>query len=280
MQELTVGALRLIVLDDGSFPFPARYFFSNVPEAAWRREVPTDAEGKIPVGHNYALLQTAGELVAIDTGYGDDTHGGRTGHLLEELARAGYRREQVSAVVNTHAHGDHTSRNTLLDGGRREPAFPNARYYLGRADWDRFNGPEGRVHHFDQQLRSLADCGVLTLVDGALQLTPELSLLPTPGHTPGHMSVVIESQGAMAIYLGDLCHHPQHFSHPGWVSCFDTDPGLTPQTRKWVFRMALEHDALLVCPHAVAPGLGRLTPVRGGVAWSPITTASRQTQMS
>jgi glyoxylase-like metal-dependent hydrolase (beta-lactamase superfamily II) len=270
MHKSTVGEVQLIVLDDGSFPFPARLLFGNVPEATWRQELATDAEGKIAVGHNYALLESAGSRIVIDTGYGDDTHGGRTGHLLEELARTGYRREDVTMVVNTHAHGDHISRNTVLEDGVSKPAFPGARYYLGRADWDRFNGPDGEMHHFGQHLRRLGDLGMLTLVDGALQLTPEVSLLPTPGHTPGHMSVLIQSRGKMAIYLGDLCHHPLHFGHPDWVSCFDTDPGLTPDTRRWVFRMALAHDALLVCPHAAAPGLGRLRPTRHGVAWSPI----------
>jgi glyoxylase-like metal-dependent hydrolase (beta-lactamase superfamily II) len=271
MHESALGDVQLVSLNDGSFPFPARYFFSNVPEAVWRRELATDSEGKIPVGHNYALLKSAGELIVIDTGYGDDTHGGRTGHLLDELARTGHRRDAVTSVVNTHAHGDHISRNTVLADGLSKPAFPNARYYLGRGDWDRFNGPDGQLHHFGQHLRRLADLGMLTLVDGALQLTPEVSLLPTPGHTPGHMSVLIQSHGKMAIYLGDLCHHPLHFAHPDWVSCFDTDPGLTPKTRAWVFQMALAHDALLVCPHAAAPGLGRLRQTARGLAWSPVT---------
>jgi glyoxylase-like metal-dependent hydrolase (beta-lactamase superfamily II) len=267
MHELATGDVRLAVLDDGSFPFPARYFFSNVPEAVWRGELATDSQGKIPVGHNYALLESAGELILVDTGYGDDTHGGRTGHLLDELARAGYRPEQVTMVANTHAHGDHIGRNTVLEHGRSRPTFPNAHYYLGRADWDRFNGPDGKLHHFGQHLRRVAQLGMLTLVDGALQLTPQVALLPTPGHTPGHMSVTIESRGQTAIYLGDLCHHPLHFAHPDWVSCFDTDPGLTPRTRAWVFEMALAHDALLVCPHAAAPGLGRLRRADRGVAW-------------
>jgi glyoxylase-like metal-dependent hydrolase (beta-lactamase superfamily II) len=274
MHAAAVGAVGLWVLDDGRFPFPARLFFSNVPEQTWRRELATDADGKIPVGHNYPLIESFGKLVLVDTGYGDDTHDGRTGHLLEELARSGHRPDQVTLVVNTHAHGDHTSRNTIHGGGERKPTFPNARYYLGRADWDRFAGPEGAVHHVDEQLRPLAACGVLTLVDGPLALTPEVTLLPTPGHTPGHMSVVIRSHGEMAICLGDVCHHPLHFAHPDWVSCFDTDPGITPRTRSLVFAMALEHDALLLCPHAAAPGLGRLRRTAAGVEWVPVETGS------
>lgn len=268
MHEAFIGKVRLTVLDDGTFRFPARYFFSNVPEEVWRSELATDDEGKIPVGHNYALLKSGEDLIVVDTGYGDDTHDGRTGHLLEEFDRTGYRREQVSMVVNTHAHGDHISRNTCMEGEGSTPSFGNARYFLGRADWDYFDGLQGEVHHFDRQLRSLAERGVLTLVDGALQLTPEVSLLPTPGHTPGHMSVVIQSCGQMAIYLGDVCHHPLHFSHPEWVSSFDTHPELTPDTRARIFGMALAHRALLVCPHAAAPGIGRLRQTDGGVTWS------------
>lgn len=269
MQSRAIGLLTVCSLDDGSFPFPARYFFSNALDAAWQAELATDAEGKIPVGHNCGLVASGSELVLVDTGYGDQTHDGRTGHLLDELAAAGYRPEQVTMVVNTHAHGDHTNRDTVTTHGHIAPAFPNARYFLGRADWDRFSGPEGQVHRFDQQLRCLLDLGKLTLVDGPLQLTPEMSLLPTPGHTPGHMSVLIQSQGATAIYLGDVCHHPLHFSHPGWVSCFDTHPAVTALTRAWLFRLALEKHALLVCPHAAAPGFGRLVPCAAGVAWTP-----------
>jgi glyoxylase-like metal-dependent hydrolase (beta-lactamase superfamily II) len=269
MYRCTVGEVGLVLLDDGSFPFPIRHFFANVSEAHWRKEAATDADGKIAVGHNCALVASRRELVLIDTGYGDDTHGGRTGQLLAELAHAGYRPEQVSMVVNTHAHGDHTGRNTILVERDRKPAFPNARYYLGRQDWDHFAGQEGKVHHFDEQLRSLARLGLLTLVDGPLQLTPAVSLLPTPGHTPGHMSVLIESRRQTAIFLGDLCHHPLHFAHPDWVSCFDTDPTLTPATRARLFQLALARDALLVCPHAAAPGLGRLRRIADGLSWWP-----------
>jgi glyoxylase-like metal-dependent hydrolase (beta-lactamase superfamily II) len=173
-------------------------------------------------------------------------------------------------VVNTHAHGDHTSRNTILAEGRRSPTFAHARYFLGRADWDRFAGPQGAVHHFDAQLRALDQPGMLSLVDGPLALTPEVSLLPTPGHTPGHMSVIIRSRGQTAICLGDVCHHPLHFAHPGWVSRFDTDPAITPATRAALFRMALDDDALLLCPHAPAPGFGRIRRTGQRYEWEPL----------
>jgi glyoxylase-like metal-dependent hydrolase (beta-lactamase superfamily II) len=96
-------------------------------------------------------------------------------------------------------------------------------------------------------------------------------LKPTPGHTPGHTSVLIESQGHHAIYLGDLCHHPLHFSHPDWVSSFDTHPDITPRTRAKFFAFAAGLDALVVCPHAPSPGLGHIKRTDGGFQWQPMT---------
>jgi glyoxylase-like metal-dependent hydrolase (beta-lactamase superfamily II) len=269
LRKLPVGQILLTVLDDGTLPFPAHLFFHNVPEAVWRRHVDTDAEGKIPVGHNYGLLDTGRELVVVDTGYGDDTHGGKTGHLLEEFERSGYRRDEVGIVILTHGHGDHIKRNTLLQNGKRRPTFPHACYMLARADWEWFEGP-GHVPEFDEQLAPLDRQHLLLRVEGAVQLSPEISLLPTPGHTPGHTSVLIESAGQSALFLGDVCHHPLHFSHPDWVSAFDTHPEITPRTRAWLFALAVERNALLVCPHAPSPGLGRLEKTGSGYAWQAL----------
>jgi glyoxylase-like metal-dependent hydrolase (beta-lactamase superfamily II) len=269
MRELTVGRIRLIVLDDGMWRFPAHYFFHNVPEAIWRAEVETDCEGKIAVGHNHGLLDTGRELIVIDTGYGADTHGGKTGHLLEEFDSTGYRREQVGMVILTHGHGDHIKGNTVLQDGQRRPSFPCARYLLARADHDWFAGP-GHVPEFDEQIATLERLGMLVLTEGRMQPSPGVTLLPTPGHTPGHASVLVESEEQCALFLGDVCHHPLHFAHPGWVSAFDTDPALTPHTRAWLFRLAIERHALLVCPHAPSPGLGRLRKSGEAYAWQAL----------
>ncbi|HEU4619484.1 MAG TPA: MBL fold metallo-hydrolase [Gammaproteobacteria bacterium] len=270
MHRVALGGIELTVLDDGVFSFPAKPFFRNVPESEWHDEVGADAEGRIRVGHNCGLVDLGGELIVVDTGYGDDTHGGAAGHLLEELDRAGRKREDVTLVVNTHAHGDHVKRNTIVEDGRRRPTFPRARYHLGVADRQWFAGRRGLVHEFDEQIGSIEALGQLALVDGEHALTPEALIHPTPGHTPGHASLIVESQGQTAIFLGDLCHHPLHFSHPDWVSEFDTDPEVTPRTRAMLFELAVERDALLVCAHAAPPGLGRLERANGGFVWEPV----------
>jgi glyoxylase-like metal-dependent hydrolase (beta-lactamase superfamily II) len=269
MTPLRVGRHTLYILDDGTFSFPAHFFFRNVAEELWRPHLDLDGAGKIRVGHNYAVLETDNDLIVFDTGYGDDTHGGQSGHLLADLGRAGFRREQVTKVVLTHAHGDHIKGNTVVEGGARVPTFPRARYHLARADWDWFRGP-GRVPEFDEQLATLECLGRVDLVDGELQLTPEVRLVPTPGHTPGHTTAVIASRGSTAIFLGDLCHLPLHVAHLEWVSTFDTDPERTPAMRAKIFTFAVERNAVIVCPHAPSPGLGRVTSRGGGFRWEPL----------
>jgi glyoxylase-like metal-dependent hydrolase (beta-lactamase superfamily II) len=257
------------VLNDGTFPFPAGYFFHNVAQATWREHVRADAHGKVPVAHHCALVESERELMLIDTGYGSDTHDGRTGHVLEQLALAGYRREQVSHVVLTHAHGDHIKGCTFVEDGERHPTFPNACYHLARADWDWFGGA-AQPPEFGDHLVSIQRMGLLAKFDAPLRIGAELALLPTPGHTPGHTSVLVESRGRSAIFLGDVCHHPLHFSHPGWVSSFDTHPQLTPRTRARIFELAIGLDAWVICPHAPALGIGRISRTDESFRWDPL----------
>jgi glyoxylase-like metal-dependent hydrolase (beta-lactamase superfamily II) len=272
VQKRRLGRFELCVLDDGSWCFPARFFFGNVPETVWKRRVAVDREGKIPVGHNYAAVRTDDDLIVIDTGYGADTHGGRTGHLLEELVRAGYGREEVTKVVTTHPHGDHIKGNTLVEDGRRQPTFPRARHYLARHDWDwaRTSETVRQTVEFDAHLATLDALGLLTLVEGAQPIAPGVSAFPTPGHTPGHTSVLIESAGDTAVVLGDVCHHVEHFSHLDWVSTFDTNPALTPQSRARVLQLAVERNALVMCPHVPYPGLGHVQRTEEGFRWHAV----------
>lgn len=275
MRKHLVGRIELASLDDGTFPFPAQNFFRDVPEEAWRAQLDADTQGRIAVGHNITLIDTGRSLIIVDTGYGDDTHEGQVGHVQEELQRAGHRAEEVTDVVITHAHGDHIKGCMLLEKGQqgqrgqRRPAFPRARYRMARADLEWFGGP-GRAPEFDEQITPLAGLGLLVPFEGPLRLTPEILLLPTPGHTPGHTSVLIESEGRTALVLGDVCHHPLHFSHPEWVSVYDTHPGITPRTRARLFALAAGRDALLVCPHAPPPGLGRLRRTGDSDSWQAL----------
>lgn len=271
MHRLSLGAVKLTVLNDGIWDFPASTFFANVPEDRWHDAARPGDDGRIQVGHNCALVETHDASIIIDTGYGADTHDGRTGHLLEELERAGRRPEDITLVINTHAHGDHIKGNTRTRDGVRVPTFPNARYLIGWRDWQRFHGKAGDVHEFSEHIVFLDRLGKLVLVAGGELLTPEVRLLPTPGHTPGHVSVLIESAGRAAIFLGDVCHHPLHVSQPSWVTALDSHPEKTPRTRAALFELAAELGALVIFPHALPPGLGYIERSGAGFHWHAST---------
>lgn len=267
MHELSLGAIDVVVLNDGTWSFPAKAFFANAPEERWRENVHADTQGRIPVGHHCALVAAGDDLILIDTGYGADTHGGCTGRLVDEIERAGRRPADVTVVVNTHAHGDHIKGNTRVRDRIRVPTYPNARYVLGRGDWMWFNGHRGGVHEFPEHIAFLAGLEKLTLAEGDERINSNVRLVATPGHTPGHMSVLVESGDRTAIFLGDVCHHPLHVAEPEWVSEFDSHPHVTPRTRAALFELAVEREALVILPHAPPPGLGRIERSNTGFRW-------------
>jgi Metallo-beta-lactamase superfamily len=269
MRKLSLGDVEIYVLDDGSLRCPASAFFANVPEAVWRAQARPDHEGKIPVGHNCALVRTQRELIVIDTGYGDDTHAGATGHLLEDLARTGYRCDQVSIVVSTHAHGDHIKRNTIVRGGKREPTFPQRplspcgsrlcvvrwcrpRTRVRRARHDARAGRHARA----RSAGSAAGAGGAAIADTRSYTgTHERADRGRRPHADLPRRSLPSSAAFRASRLGQQVRHRPH---------------VTPSTRETLFRRAVETDATVVCPHAMAPGLGKLAHAGGRFQWVPV----------
>ena len=129
----------------------------------------------------------------------------------------------------THIHPDHVGWN-LSDGS---PTFPNARYLVTRTDWDHWTQPEVREQapHVDEQMIPLEGLNVLDLIEGEYSVTDELTTLPTPGHTPGHISIVVSSGGESAFILGDVAHSPAQAQYTDWSPVFDVDPDLARQTQ-------------------------------------------------
>lgn len=164
-------------------------------------------------------------------------------------------------------------------------AFPRARYLVQRADWDAFQDPAMKAHapvpYIDEQVTPLRDLGVLDLLDGDHRLTGELAALPTPGHTPGHMSLLVESGGERAVLTGDVAVHPAQVTEPGWCFVLELDPAAATDQRQRFFGRALDEDLLLVACHFPAPGTGKVTPTPtaavGGRRWRRLTAGAPAT---
>ena len=213
------------------------------------------------------LVEAPGLRLVVDTCVGNDKpraapiFNNLQTAFLKDFEASGWRREDVSAVVCTHMHVDHVGWNTMLVDGKWVPTFANARYLLGETEWEHWSSHDGEGDHtaiLADSVRPLFEAGLVDLVGMDHVLTPEVRLVPTPGHTPGHVSVLIESQGKRAYITGDMMHHPCQIAHPEWSSGFDTDQTWSARTRQAFVADAAASDALIIGTHFPAPTAGHI----------------------
>ena len=273
-----VGAVRLARLPDnevtlhGAFLVPEFTPANVAAELGWLAPHFAAGDGRIVLSFHSMLVESAGRRIVIDTCMGNDKPRPsplwdaqldwhlRRGDYLERLAAAGFARESVDLVVLTHLHGDHVGWNTMLAGGRWVPTFPNARYLIVREEWEywsRADDPHFRIP-LEDSVRPVVDAGMVEWVGVNHRIDANLRLVPTPGHTHAHVSVVIESGGARAITTGDLIHHPLQCAHPEWNCRFDLDAAQARATRRDFLERAAADRALVFGTHFSAPSAGRV----------------------
>ena len=208
---------------------PAGFFPDATPSAlapyrSWLVPDFMTDEGEFRLSIHALVLETPSRRIVVDTCLGDhpipgfDDLGKDAANLLEGLEAAGTPRESVDCVLCTHLHFDHVGWNTMKVDGRFVPTFPNARYLFARKEWEHWSTTDARefASTFDDTVQPVVDAGQADLVDTDHRLCEEVRLVPTHGHTPGHVSVLIESGGARALITGDATHHPVQWAEPGW----------------------------------------------------------------
>jgi glyoxylase-like metal-dependent hydrolase (beta-lactamase superfamily II) len=233
-------------------------------------------EGRMLLSFQCFVLSTQGRNVMIDTCIGADrerefpvfTHMQTT--FLEDLAAAGFPHEAITDVLCTHLHFDHVGWNTRLVDGKWVPTFPGARYYFGRREWEHWKhllDTDGYHHlaHVKDSIEPVFEAGLVELIEPDFQLTGELSLIPTPGHTPGHVSVLIQSRGQSAVITGDIMHNPIQVALPAREGTFDMDKPRGAQTRVEFVERFSESGTLVIGTHFADPTAGHI--VKDGPSW-------------
>lgn len=285
--RLSVGNVEILTLNDNEGALPLNYIFPDVPSEAWapyRQRYPEIfSDPETWRGHFHCLvLRSQGRTILVDTGLGSNATnpgavsalaGGVDGRLMAELQMAGVRPEGIDTVFLTHLHPDHVGWNLSQRGASPRATFPRARYVCHQADWGAFKKPEVRgVFPFDfwaETIEPLEKLGVLDLLSGEKVLTSEITALPTPGHTPGSMSLAIVSGGQRALLLGDVFHCPPQVQETDWRFSFDMEPALAVQTRRrMVDRAEAENAIVTVCHYA--GGFGRIVRIQGRRYWQGI----------
>ncbi len=277
MQRWQIGAVRVTRVVElettsiGSFVLPDAVPPSLAP-IPWLRPNFVDDQGRLVMSIHALVVESEGRRMVVDTCLGNDKQRPmpdwnlRKGPFLRDLADAGFPRESIDTVVCTHLHVDHVGWNTMLENGRWIPTFPHARYLIGRKEWEYWKDqPDDMRPIMDDSVRPVLDAGLADLCDSDHRINSEVWLEPTPGHTPGHVSVRISSRGEDAVITGDLMHHPCQLAHPEWASAFDFDQAQGRVTRRAFLERYADRPVLVIGTHFATPTAGRI--VRDGGAF-------------
>jgi len=237
---------------------------SALADIGWLKPHFIDEQHHLRMSIHALLVKTPTMTLVVDTCFGNDKphellqNAALSTEFLAALDSAGAPRETVDRVICTHLHVDHVGWNTMLIDGQWHPTFPNARYLFGADEYAHWCGVnEGdRPQIMAESLQPVFDAGLVDLVALDHRVCPEIRLMPTTGHTPGHVSVVIESRGETAIITGDMMHHPCQIARPDWSTSFDSDRAASAVTRNAFLSDVADRPVLLIGTHFVAPTAG------------------------
>ena len=279
-----VGNAEIVALSDGRIRFAPSDFFPTVSAAAWEPyRADLTPQGDMIMNLGCFAIRSEGKTILIDTGLGSESSGLATleyARLPSDMQAKGVNAADVDIVGITHLHVDHVGWNFVYgeQGGDADgqaagsPTFPNARYWVSNADWRVFTrGALGRREYVAKQVRPLQERGLLDLFEGERQLTGEVSTLPTPGHTPGHTSFLIASQGERAVITGDAIHARAQAQETHWSPRADSKPDLSAQTRQELLARIERDNAMLISGHFPAPGFGALIRMEGKRYWQALS---------
>ena len=268
-----LGRWRIHAIQAGGQKLDGGAMFGVVPKPLWERRIPADERNRIQLGMRCLLVEHDLGPVLIDTGAGakeDDkfyqiyavenrAEPGPT-WLEEGLRAVGVQPADVVMVINSHLHFDHAGGNTVLDAsGKVRPAFPSARYVVQRREyeWATHTNERTAASYFARNFVPLHEAGCFDFVDGEREIARGIRAIPTPGHTPGHHGLLLESDGEKAFYLADLAPTAHHLPLP-WIMGYDVEPLVTLETKRRILRRAVDEDWLVVFEHDAETPWGRI----------------------
>ncbi len=261
-----VGGIRIHALEAGLQRLDGGAMFGVVPKPLWERRIPADDRNRIPLALRCLLIEAPEALVLVDTGagnkadarfrdiYGIENEGDPT-RLEDAIRAAGFTPADLDLVVLTHLHFDHAGGATRREpDGTIVPAFPGIPHIVQAEELAFSGSPNERIRasYLAENIAPITEAGLWRTVRGEHDLTRGVRLLPTPGHTPHHQSVLVEDAGETALYLADLCPTAAHIPLP-WIMGYDLEPLVTLETKRRIWSEAeaarwllvLEHDPLI-----------------------------------
>jgi glyoxylase-like metal-dependent hydrolase (beta-lactamase superfamily II) len=267
------------VLSDGYYAYPTSWFFPN----ADRHELCQALDGRhlphetILSPYTCLLIETGRHVMLVDTGAGE--YLSTTGAIRARLEVAGIRPKDVDTVILTHAHPDHIGGAVDVSG---RPAFPNARYVLSKIEWEFWTAARTDLRNLrlPVEAKSAINSAArrcmgplrhqIEPIDGETEVIPGVRAIPAPGHTPGHLAVLVHSDGQSLLNLGDAAAHPLHLEQPAWENGFDLAADSAVATRRRLLDWAVADNMHVMAFHFPFPSVGCVTATQqGGWEWTP-----------
>ena len=246
----TVGHTRFIL------PLAGREEIRQLP---WLVPHFATEDGRLKMSIHTLVVETPMRRIVVDTGLGNDkqhrtvpTWNDRNGPFLDDLTAAGFSPESIDTVLCTHLHVDHVGWNTRLEDGRWVPTFGKARYLFGGIEytyWRDHSTAADKAAIFQDSVAPIVAAGQADLVASDARICEEITLIPTPGHSPGHVSLHIRSEGEEGLLTGDVAHHPCQMAHLDWSSTADSDPRQSAETRRALFSRFADRPVLVIGGH-------------------------------
>lgn len=282
IRTTSVGSVRMHAIEAGTQRLDGGAMFGVVPRPLWEKRIEPDERHRIPLALRCLLIEASDALVLVDTGIGNkesekfhDIFGvsnlGQPGptKLEDGIRAAGFEPNDVDIVLSTHLHFDHAGGNTVLGpDGTPAPAFPDARHVVQRRELEfaHLDNERIRAAYPRANIDPITEAGLWDLVEGQVEIAQGVTVLPTPGHTPHHQSVLVEDGGEAACFLADVCPTTAHLPL-SWTMGYDVEPLVTMESKRKLWERAEADGWLLVFEH---------DPV---VAWGRLTTSGRRPEL-
>jgi glyoxylase-like metal-dependent hydrolase (beta-lactamase superfamily II) len=278
---MRVGDLEFWVISDGVTYVDAGGMFGLVPRTLFSEHHVPGEDNSLAMVLHCMLVRSRGKTILIDTGLGTKLGADErerwglerpSGGIEQGLARVGVRPEDVDIVINTHLHWDHCGGNTRLVGDRLEAAFPRASYWVQRMEWADATHPDARTRgtYLADNFAPLEDRGQLTLLHGDTPVTDQVRCVVTRGHTRGHQSVILETEGWRGMFVADMASFAVHLARTAWLTAYDVEPTENVRTKERWQRWAVETGAWLFFEHDPSTHAARLMERGGRLELDPL----------
>jgi glyoxylase-like metal-dependent hydrolase (beta-lactamase superfamily II) len=273
-------SITRIVESDATLPIstllPAATSSKLAAHRHWLEPHFIDDQDHIKISFHSLVVESRSKIIVVDTCIGE--HGDPFAEdkpivtqFLADMAEAGFPRDKVDVVLCTHLHYDHVGWNTVKVEGKWLPTFPNARYLFASTEYHHWKAESENpvTQNFNDAVEAVFDAGQADLVDPAHRITEEVKLVPTPGHSPGHVSVHIQSRGEQAFITGDMTHHPVQWAEPDWtLPMVDFDEAQGSETRRRLCGELANTETLVIGTHYPSPTAGYLIDKNGKIEFS------------